>query len=202
MKSSAAIEAVIRHVQSHGSRKLVAIDGRSGSGKSTLACQILNECHGVLVQGDDFYAAHVPDSVWDELTPAERADRGIDWRRIRSEAVEPLLEGRAAIWHPFDSEAGPKPDGTYGLRVQPEMREPENSIILDGAYSCRPEMADLVSLSVLVMAPDAVRRARLEEREEPGFLEAWHRRWDDAEEHYFTSVSPPSSFDIVVDAFG
>src|SRR5438094_376211 len=71
-------------------------------------------------------------------------------------------------------------------------------IALDGAYSTRPELVDLIDLTVLVDAPLQFRHARLAAREAACFLEAWHRRWDDAEAHYFTHVRPPSSFDLVV----
>jgi len=77
-------------------------------------------------------------------------------------------------------------------------RYPAPVIVLEGAYSARPELADLIDLTVLVDAPLQLRLARLAAREAPSFLEAWHRRWDDAEAHYFTHVRPPSSFDLVV----
>ncbi len=40
--------------------------------------------------------------------------------------------------------------------------------------------------------------ARLAEREAPAFLNAWHARWDAAEEHYFTHMRPAGSFDLVL----
>ena len=71
-------------------------------------------------------------------------------------------------------------------------------VVLDGAYSTRPELADLIDLAVLVDVPAEVRHARLRAREDPDFLQHWHVRWDAAEEHYFTRVRPASSFDLVV----
>ena len=40
--------------------------------------------------------------------------------------------------------------------------------------------------------------ARLAAREDKGFLERWHARWDAVEEYYFTRVRPRSSYDLVV----
>ena len=57
----------------------------------------------------------------------------------------------------------------------------------------------MVDLTVLVDAPDLVRRGRLAAREEPAFLEAWRQRWDVAEAHYFHHVRPPDSFDIIIE---
>jgi para-aminobenzoate synthetase len=177
---------------------LVALDGGSGAGKSTLALMIAAELEAALVPGDDFYAAQIPDAQWDARTPEARAADAIDWRRLRAEALEPLLAGKPAKWHPFDFEAGPRPDGTYPLRVDFVERQPAAVILLDGAYSTRPELADLIDLSVLVDVPVAVRHARLAAREAKQFLEAWHARWDAAEEYYFTQVRPKSAFDLTV----
>ena len=68
----------------------------------------------------------------------------------------------------------------------------------DGAYSARPELSDLIDLSVLVDVPVAVRHERLSTQEERTWLNAWHARWDGAEEYYFTHVLPASSFDLVI----
>jgi uridine kinase len=177
---------------------LVALDGASGAGKSTLASLIAAALDGTVVPSDDFYAAHIPTIEWEARLPQDRAADGIDWRRLRHEALEPLLAGKTARWQPFDFEAGPRADGTYPMHLSPTGRHPARLIILDGAYSARPELADLITLSVLVQAPLAVRHARLTAREVPAFLAAWHALWDEAEVYYFTTVRPPATFDLVV----
>ena len=177
---------------------LVAFDGGSGSGKSTLAAAVANELGAAVVESDDFFAAEITDAEWDALDPRERAAAAIDWRRLRTEALEPLLAGRVASWHPFDFAAGRRPDGTYPMAAETVTREPTAVIVLDGAYSCRPELADVIDLTVLVDVPVAERHRRIAAREEATFAEAWHARWDAAEEDYFTRVRPPSAFDVVV----
>jgi uridine kinase len=177
---------------------VVALDGGSGSGKSTLAAMIANELCAALVQSDDFFAAAITDTEWDARTPAEKARDAIDWRRVRADALEPLRAGKPARWHAFDFDADVRPDGTYAMCTDFVEREPNAVIVLDGAYSTRPELADLIDLSVLVDVPVAVRHARLAAREEKSWLAAWHARWDDAEAYYFSHVRPASSFDLVV----
>jgi para-aminobenzoate synthetase len=177
---------------------LVALDGGSGSGKSALALLIEKEVDAALIPSDDFFAAHIPDAGWDARTVEQRARDVIDWRRLRTEALDPLLAGRPARWHAFDFEAGLRADGTYAMRTDYVEREPSAVILLDGIYSARPELADLVVLSVLVDAPVEVRHARLAAREEARFLEAWHARWDAVEAYYLTHVRPISCFDLVV----
>lgn len=131
---------------------------------------------------------------------AERASDCLDWRRLRREVLEPLLGGSAATWHPFDFAAGQRPDGSYAMSAQTVLREPAPIVLLDGAYSARPELTDLVTVSILLTTPDAVRLQRLSMRESPQLLAAWRDRWEWAEEYYFTHVRPPAAFDLVVEA--
>jgi para-aminobenzoate synthetase len=181
---------------------LVAIDGASGSGKSVLAALVAERLGAALVPADDFFSAQLTDADWDARTPAGRAADGLDWLRLRAEALEPLLAGRPARWHPFDFSAGARPDGTYGFSTRAEVREPKPVILVEGAYACRLELADLIDWSVLVDAPVGVRHRRLAQREDPRFLAAWHARWDAAEQWYFSQVMPASAFDRVVTNLG
>ncbi len=176
---------------------LVALDGGSGAGKSTLTHLIGQSISAAIIPSDDFYAATISNAAWDARTPEQRAADAIDWRRLRSEALEPLLAGQLARWHPFDFEA-PYPDGTYAMSADFVERRPANLILVDGIYSTRAELADLIDLPVLVDVPLAVRHARLADREDTDFLAEWHARWDAAEAYYLTHVRPPSAFDLVV----
>ena len=197
---SAIVAEIRRRMRARhsGLPMLVAFDGGSGSGKSTLAVLVATELDAAIVPGDDFFAAEVTDAEWDALSPSERAAAAIDWRRLRVEALEPLLAGRIASWHPFDFAAGTRPDGTYPMAADAVTRKPSSVIVLDGAYSCRPEIADLIELAVLVDLPIDERHRRIAAREETSFSDAWHARWDAAEDYYFTHVRPATSFDLVV----
>src|SRR5271170_7036300 len=84
---------------------LVALDGRSGVVKSTMAQAIAQEIGGVVVQGDDFFAGG-PDSEWDVRSTEAKVADCIDWKRLRKEALEPLLAGWSASWHPFNFISG------------------------------------------------------------------------------------------------
>jgi para-aminobenzoate synthetase len=192
------IDAVGRVRAARGAPVLIAIDGPSGSGKSTIAARVARALNAALVPSDDFFAAEITDAEWDARGAAERAADAIDWRRLRREALEPLRAGRRAIWHPFDFDAGARPDGSYAMRLEPAVREPAETIAVEGAYAARPELSDLIDLAVRIDAPETVRRRRLAAREHPEFLARWHARWDDAEAWYFTRVRPASSFDLVL----
>jgi uridine kinase len=200
--AKAAGEAVvdaIRHLLTRHSRPvLIAIDGASGSGKSAFALWLTDQFEAVLIQSDDFFAAGISNAEWDARTPKERAADAIDWRRVRVQALEPLLAGKPAKWRAFDFAAGVRRDGTYAMCSDAVEREPASVIVLDGAYSTGGALADLIDLTVLVDAPRQLRHDRLLAREEREFLAAWHARWDAAEEVYFTQMRPRSSFDFVV----
>jgi uridine kinase len=194
------LSEIRRRMAGRSTPLLVALDGPSGAGKSCLARLISDELGAALIPSDDFFAANLTDAEWEARTPAARAADAIDWRRLRAEALEPLLAGRPARWQAFDFEAGQRPDGTYPMRAETTQIEPSAVIVLDGAYCTRPELADLIDLSVLVEAPMAVRRQRLAAREDPAFLAAWHARWDAAEAYYFARVRPRTAFNLVVNA--
>jgi len=76
--------------------------------------------------------------------------------------------------------------------------EPANVILIEGAYSATPELADLLDFAILVDVPIEERQVRLEAREDHDFLVKWHQRWDEVERYYFNQVRPKNSFDFVV----
>lgn len=179
-----------------GNPVLIAIDGGSGAGKTA----VVDEVHRYLpeaatVQCDDFFAAGVALSDWQQMSVPERAARCIDWRRLRSEALYPLSRRRRASWRLFDFSS------PSGLAAETVTVEPASIVLVDGIYSGRPELADLVTLTVLVDAPVELRRARHNARE-GGDESWWHQIWDPAEEHYLSTVRPPTAFDLVVDGAG
>ena len=194
----------INHIsQTCHSPILVALDGGSGAGKSTLASMLEQETDSVVVQLDDFFSANIPDWEWDVRSIPERARDVFDWQRLRTDALEPLLASKTARWHPFDFAAGLRSDGTYAICKQYVEKQAAPVIILEGAYSSSPEIADLVDLAVLIDVPILERHQRLDKREEDKqFLQRWHTLWDAVEGYYFTEVMPKLSFDLVISGNG
>jgi para-aminobenzoate synthetase len=178
---------------------VVALDGGSGAGKSTIAAMIAKGTDAALIPLDDFFSADIPDSQWDEFTIEEKLEYVFGWERLRQQVIEPLLQGRPARWHSFDFQSGLRADGTYGMETEPRERMPARVILIEGAYSSSPKLADLVDVAILVDVPIEERHARLAAREDPDFLKTWHRRWDEVEAYYFEKMRPKSSFAIVVE---
>jgi uridine kinase len=182
----------------------VGIDGRSGGGKSTLAAAVSNILGGpgrdagpvTVIEGDQFYAGGSAE-VWDRQTVAERADRVIDWRRQR-DVLEQLRKRGVAEWHPFDWEADDWDSDDVPLAPEPVTAREAPVIVLEGAYSCRPELHELLDLRVLLDVPLNVRRRQLLKREGEAYRADWEARWSAAEDHYFGTVMPPDRFDLVL----
>lgn len=169
----------------------VAIDGRSGAGKSTLARRLTDCIDAIVIEGDDFYAGGTNEE-WQSMTPAERVTHCIDWRRQRP-VIEALAAGHRATWQPYDWEAFDGRLSTVAMTAAPAP-----VVILEGAYSARPELADIFDLRVLLDTPIARRREQLRRREGADFREQWEAVWSTAEDHYFGEVMTPGDFDLVV----
>jgi uridine kinase len=97
---------------------------------------------------------------------------------------------------PYDWEAD---DGSLGA---PIAGGPSDVVILEGAYSGRPELADLQTLRVLLEVPRDVRRARLVQREGEQYRAEWGARWAEAEDLYFDVFMPRHCFDLLIDGTG
>ncbi len=168
---------------------VVALDGRSGAGKSTLAAVLAAELDVTVVDGDAFFAGgvHLRDD-----SPEARAHACVDWRRQREVLSEPRA-GRSTSFHAFDWTAF---DGS--LEVALTTCTPSPLVVLEGVYSARPELADLLDLRVLVEVADPVRLDRLQARE--GGIGPWESQWHEAEAWYFAHRAPPSRFDLVIPA--
>lgn len=184
-------EIISAHLRSVDAPMIVGIDGRSGVGKSTLAAQLAERLGAAVVEGDDFYAGG-SQQRWDAMTPAERAAYCIDWRR-QVPVLTALRAGQQAKWCPYDWDAF---DGS--LSSVPVLCDPAALVVLEGVYSCRPELHDPVDLKVLVDIPEAQRQQQLHEREGDDYRSGWESLWSSAEDYYFDAVMPAGRFDLVV----
>jgi uridine kinase len=159
---------------------VVAIDGHGTAGKSTIAGDVAGATGAALVHTDDFFqqpsAAHPPLRQY------------YDWRRIRTQALEPLRARRRVAFRRFDWSRGTGLDGVVTVA-------PADLILLEGVFSAAPELSDLVDRSVFVDTPKQERLRRLRIQVTP---ENWDADWLVAQQTYFDLTRRPSSFDLVV----
>ncbi|WP_179134530.1 uridine kinase family protein [Oceanobacillus timonensis] len=170
---------------------VVALDGGSGAGKSTLAAEVASHVGATVIQCDAFFDATITDDEWDSYTLDLKCRKCIDWQRIRTEALLPLLAGQNVQYHPFSFST------ENGLSSSCISKEPSVVIILDGIYSSLPELSDVVDFKILVDLLPEVRRHRHNIREGNEDSD-WHMRWDPVEDYYFSVLCPPSSYDLTV----
>lgn len=179
----------------------MAIDGRSGARKSTLAAALAQVCkaRGVsvtVIEGDEFYAGGTAER-WDQRSSADKARHVIDWRR-QQRVLEDIRTNGTASWYPFDWESPDWNSDPIPLRSTPASATAADIVILEGAYSARPELHDVVDVRVLLDTPPDRRRRQLLEREGDEYRSDWERRWSAAEDYYFGTILPPDHFDHVL----
>jgi uridine kinase len=165
----------------------IAIDGHSAAGKSTLADRLTSklDVDVAVVRGDDFYSV-MAEKVRARLSPPEGVEHYFDWRRMRDQAITPLLDRVSAVYRPYDW-------ANNKLSAQEVRIDPAHLVIVEGLFVARPEISGLFDLTVLVESDPQIRAVRQGQRDDD---EVWVRRWDDAERYYFENVRPPDSFDI------
>ncbi|MBJ6988906.1 (d)CMP kinase [Devosia sp. MC521] len=186
-----SLDHLVKHLtgraQTHSQPLVLAIDGRSGVGKSTLATGLATRTNALLISGDDFYRGGV---TLRHDSAKELTEDCIDWRAQRR--ILTTLRNRAnAHYYSFDWAAF---DGS--LAATPVHLSPRPLIILEGVYSARPELSDLIDLALLVEASPPLRTKRLIARE--GTIGPWERQWHRAEDWYFGQAAPSNRFDCIV----
>ena len=149
-----------------------------------------------VVEGDQFYAGGTAER-WDLRSPSEKADRVIDWRRQRH-VLHDLRAHGSASWYPFDWEAPDWDADRVPLRATPVSCTATDVVILEGAYSARPELHDVLDVRVLLDTPSDRRRHQLLQREGDLYRADWEARWSAAEDHYFAVIMPADRFDHVL----
>jgi uridine kinase len=182
----------------------VALDGRSGAGKSTLAAVATERLHVpgtaastvTVIEGDQFYAGGSAKSC-DNRPSTERANRVIDWRR-QHKLLRQIRSDGEGTWYPFDWDADDWDPDDVPLRNEPVRSTVASVVMLEGAYSARPELHELLDLRVLLDISPDVRRRRLLEREGEEYRADWEARWSAAEDHYFETEMPRERFHLVL----
>lgn len=156
----------------------IAIDGRCGSGKTTLANKLKAyfDCH--IFHMDDFYLQEYQRTQERYNEPGGNVDR----ERFKKEVLEPLNNQQDVLYRPLDCSSMSISEGT----VYPY--KPIN--IIEGSYSCHPELIDDYDLTIFVDIDESLRHKRIEERNGKEALNMFVKKWIPLEEKYF------SCFDI------
>ncbi len=165
------IELIIKKIRINGSC-IVAIDGRCGSGKTTLAEMLKAYFDCNVFHADDFYLAF----------NKREADRlgNVDCERLTEEVINPLKAKLSFSYRPFSCSAG--------ALLEPVEVTRKPLAIIEGSYSCQPELFEYYDLHIFLDIDKEMQQARLKEREGEEKLKAFNEKWIPMEERYFNST--------------
>ena len=168
---------------------VVAIDGGGGAGKSTLARGISAEFAGrvSIIRCDDFYRPLAST----ERSPKVAYEEYFDWRRLRDEVLIPLCAGKNARYQRYDW-------STDRLAEWTEVK-PREIVLIEGVFSMRPELRDLIDAAIFIETPREERIRRMLAR--PQADAAWMASWIAAEDWYLEHVVPHGSADLILAGF-
>jgi len=167
---------------------IIAIDGPGGSGKTTLAATVAEVLDGAtVIQGDDFYRP-MPDHEREQLDAQQGYQHYFDWQRLRDHVLAPLRAGRPARYQRFDWATGTLTDWH---EISPGL-----TVIVEGVYAARPELAPYYHLITYVDTPREVCLRRMRARGQQS--EEWITRWRAAEDFYLQTTWPQARAHLLV----
>lgn len=133
-----------------------------------------------MVEGGDFYRdMHAEQRAG--LTAPEGYERYFDWERLRDEVLVPVREQRQVLrYRRYDW-----PNGALADWVEQSMPD---VVIVEGIYTLRPHLRDLIDVEVFVRTDHKTRMQRQVVRGENS--QEWIRRWIAAEDFYVAHAEP------------
>lgn len=164
---------------------IIAIDGPCASGKTTLAKALKESIDCNVIAVDDFF-----------LQPAQRTRERLstpggnfDKERLLQEVILPLQNGTKFSYRPFDCKAC--------TLLAPIEIEPKPVTIIEGVYSCHPELQKFYSLMVFVKTDKEAQLQRLTQRS-PQMLSRFIEQWIPMEKKYFNTFGIEEKCPIVI----
>jgi len=171
-----------------GGRFVVAIEGGSASGKTTLSQMLESVYDCTVFHMDDFFLRP------EQRTPERFSEPGgnVDRERFLEEVLKPLSRGEVVRYRRFDC-------STFTLGEPMEV-ETKPLVIVEGAYSMHPELADHYDLSVFLDVSPELQRKRIAKRNSPEMAKRFHEEWIPMEQLYFSKMGVKERCDLVISA--
>jgi hypothetical protein len=182
-------DAINQLLKTH-TQLIVAIDGRCAAGKTTLATQLQRDTGCNVIHMDHFF-----------LRPEQRAPRrlqqpggNVDWERVKTEVLQPLKRGTDFCYRPYDCHTQ-----TY---KEPIQVQPGQVTIIEGSYSCHPELFDFYDFHIFLTISPEVQRRRILYRNGAAGLKTFQDKWIVLEERYFEAFSIKKRCELCFDTNG
>jgi len=160
-------------------RILIAIDGRCGAGKTTLAAALAHTLSCTVLHMDDFF-----------LRPHQRTEarlaipgENVDHERFLDEVLTPLQSGAPFTFRPYDCRRQDFGD--------PVSVIPGAVTVVEGSYSCHPDLQDAYDLRIFVDTDRETQLSRIRKRGGEDAVRAFREKWIPLEEAYFAAYDIP-----------
>lgn len=156
-------------------KKLIAIDGRCAAGKTTLAALLSEKTGCTVIHADCFFPR--PEQRTEERLNTPGGN--IDHERLKSEVMLPISRGGSFYYRRFDCKTM-----TFSEDFFVENNKP---IIVEGSYSCHPELRDFYDLRIFLSTDYATQLKRIEQRDGVERVPDFRNKWIPFEEKYFSA---------------
>lgn len=163
------IEALLQKKQN----LLIAIDGRCAAGKTTLATY-LQKVYGCNVIHMDQFFLRPEQRTYKRLS---EAGGNVDYERFLIEVLTPLYKGEPFSYRPYDCG---KQELMEAVRIEPFAVN-----IIEGSYSCHPELFNYYDLSIFMTVNEAEQLSRIKVRNGDKGVIQFQEKWIPLEERYF-----------------
>ncbi len=176
----------IKNLISEKSNAVIAIDGCCASGKTTLAEKIAEEIGAQVIHTDDFFL------LVEMRTPERLAMPGgnIHYERFVDEVINGIKSGK-----PFEHRIFNCKTGNYGGT---KTVDPKKLVIIEGAYSLRPEFADIYDYKIFMTVDEKIQLDRILKRNGKDALEIFKSKWIPLENRYFEYFNIAEQCNIII----
>jgi uridine kinase len=167
---------------------IILIDGRAGSGKSSFAEELRNELFRqsdaapVLIRMDDLY------SGWEGLRAGSQC--------LQHNILQPLRAGKVARWQTWDWAAGKRGNDAEPGNGWREFRG-GNLLIVEGCGAISRQSREIANLGVWIEAEGAIRKARIQSRDQGAFDQFWGI-WQAQEDEFYEAEKSQLLADWVI----
>lgn len=154
---------------------LIAIDGRCAAGKTTLAEYLRNSINSNVFHMDHFF-------LRPEQRTKERLQQpggNVDYERFYEEVLFPLKQGLPVTYRSYDCQ--------QQKLAAPVSIDSKPISIIEGSYSCHPNLWDSYDLRIFLTVPFEEQLRRIESRNGADRLFVFREKWIPMEEQYFTA---------------
>lgn len=181
------INDIVEKCKISGKRAVLAIDGMSASGKTTLAEELAEQFSGSVIHTDDF---HLP---FELRTEERRAQPGgnLDYERFAREVLPYLNQKTEITYGRFSCREG-KIVETVNIGADCPL------VIVEGAYSMRPEFRKAYDLSICMLISEELQRERLIAREGRERYANFEKLWVPLENRYIEYYKVPEICDKII----